>query len=110
MLLIKSLSAFRGMGCTANTADQVLPTEWEAKRVRRKRPRGGKRRRRRHSSAAAADRSAALLPDVWCKPGIALAMDATAVDCVVAKPGKIASRRRENAERALGEVGIEFHS
>lgn len=107
MLLIKSLSAFRGMGCTTTTADQVLTTEWEAKRVRRKRPRSGKRRRR-HSSAAAADGSPALLPDVWCTPGIALAMDASAVDCVVSKRSRIANRRREGTERALGEVGIYF--
>lgn len=61
-----------------------------------------------HSSAAAADGSAALLPDVWCTPGIALAMDAAAVDCVVSKRSRIANRRRETTERALGEVVVYF--
>ncbi|XP_068643108.1 uncharacterized protein [Aristolochia californica] len=107
MMHFKS-ATFRGLGC-ASAAEVSAPenlvrssADWQAKRIRKKKQRNGRKKKQLSSG----NNNMALLPDVWCAPGIGFATDATSVDCVVARRNPNASgssRGRAEGDRNLGE-------
>ncbi|PSR84705.1 E3 ubiquitin-protein like [Actinidia chinensis var. chinensis] len=84
---------FRGLGCAASPQVSVpvairTSASWEEKKVRKKKT---KKKAPNQALAMASSNnshnpsSSAVVPEVWCGPGIGFTTDAASVDCVVSR-------------------------
>ncbi|XP_043700022.1 uncharacterized protein LOC122650692 [Telopea speciosissima] len=100
-------ATFRGLGCASSSqvsAPEVIRSsaDWQAKKVRKKKQRNPHRKKNEQGlstpTTPANPTSVAVVPDVWCSPGIAFVADAAPVDCVVTRR-PVAVRERVDGER-----------
>ncbi|XP_043695223.1 uncharacterized protein LOC122645887 [Telopea speciosissima] len=100
-------STFRGLGCATSSqvsAPEVIRSsaDWQAKKVRKKKQRNPHTKKNQQGltthTTVTNPTSVAVVPDVWCSPGIAFVADADPVDCVVARR-PVAARGRIDGER-----------
>ncbi|XP_042500314.1 uncharacterized protein LOC122078408 [Macadamia integrifolia] len=107
-------ATFRGLGCATSShvsAPEAIRSsaDWQAKKVRKKKQRNPHTKKNQQSlttpTTVANPTSVAIVPDVWCSPGIAFVADTDPVDCVVARRpvvgrGRIDGERMTHRERS----------
>ncbi|XP_042500377.1 uncharacterized protein LOC122078462 [Macadamia integrifolia] len=107
-------ATFGGLGCATSShvsAPEAIRSsaDWQAKKVRKKKQRNSHRKKSQQGlttpTTVANPTSVAVVPDVWCSPGIAFVADAAPVDCVVARRpvvgrGRVDGERMNHRERS----------
>ncbi|XP_042479126.1 uncharacterized protein LOC122060041 isoform X2 [Macadamia integrifolia] len=93
---------FRGLGCATSSqvsAPKVIRSsaDWQAKKVRKKKQRNP-HTKKNLQGLTASPTSFAVVPDVWCSPGISFVADTDPIDCVIARR-PVAGRGRVDGER-----------